>query len=50
MAFRKNIKFEEIAIQGKSKQYPEINETIADCFVRYEDIQETEKDIQLYYF
>lgn len=45
MAFRKNIKFEEIAIQGKSKQYPEINETIADCFVRYEDIQETEKDI-----
>lgn len=45
MAFRKNIKFEEIAIQGKSKQYPEINETIADCFVRYENIQETEKDI-----
>lgn len=45
MAFRKNIKFEEIAIQEKSKQYPEINETIADCFVRYEDIQETEKDI-----
>lgn len=45
MAFRKNIKFEEIAIQRKSQQYPKVNETIADCFVRYEDIQETEKDI-----
>lgn len=45
LAFRKNIKFEEITIQGKSKQYPEMDETIGDCFVRYENIQETEKDI-----
>lgn len=45
LTFRKNIRFEKIVLEKRSWQYPEINETIADCFVRYDDEQETEKRI-----
>lgn len=45
LAFRKNVRFEKIVLEEKSQWHPEINETLADCFVRYDDEQETEKRI-----
>lgn len=45
LTFRKNIRFEKVVLEERSRRYPEINETIADCFVRYDDEQETEKRI-----
>lgn len=45
MAFRKNIRFEKVVLKEKSQVYPEINESIADCYVRYDDEQELEKHI-----
>lgn len=45
LAFRKNIKFEKVVLEEKSQKYPEINESVADCYIRYDDEQETEKHI-----
>ncbi len=48
LAFRKNVRFEKIVLEEKSQWHSEVNETLADCFVRYDDEQETEKRIMNY--
>ncbi len=45
MTFRKNVKFEKIFLEEKPHKFPEINETLFDCFVRYDDEKETDKRI-----
>lgn len=43
LAFRKNVRFGEIFLEEKSKEYSGVNEDIAKCFVYYDDCQEIEK-------
>ena len=45
LTFRKNIRFEKIVLKKKSFKHPEIYETIADCFVHYDEQQDTQKNI-----
>lgn len=45
LAFRKNVRFEKIVLGNKSQEYLGLNDSIADCFVRYDEEQETQKKI-----
>lgn len=46
LAFRKNVRFGEIYLKEKSKEYPEKDDDVAaKCFVRYDDYQEIGKPI-----
>ena len=43
MAFRRNIKFENITLKNKCEQFPEFMDSIAECHIRYDYTQYTEK-------
>lgn len=43
MVFRRNIRFDKIALKNKSEQFPEIIDSIAECYIHYDYIQDTEK-------
>lgn len=45
MAFRSNIRFEGISLKKKRDTYPEIIDSIAECCVRYDHTQDTNKRI-----
>ncbi|MCM1263612.1 MAG: hypothetical protein NC313_12940 [Butyrivibrio sp.] len=43
MTFRRNIKFEKITLKDKCNQFPELMDSIADCYIHYDYAQYTEK-------
>ena len=43
MTFRYNIRFEKITLKDKCNQFPEFMDSIAECYIRYEYSQYTEK-------
>ena len=43
MTFRHNIRFEKITLKDKCNQFPEIMDSIAECYIHYDHIQDTEK-------
>lgn len=43
MTFRCNIRFEKITLKDKCNQFPEIMDSIAECFIRYDHTQDTDK-------
>lgn len=47
MAYRRNVRFEEIFLGQESKRLPGIYEKIASCFVRYDEKIETEKNMHM---
>lgn len=45
MAYRRNISFDKITLKDKCEQFPEFMDSIAECYIRYEYTQDTEKSI-----
>ena len=43
MAFRRNISFENIILEDSSEQFPEFMDSIAECHIHYDCLQDTEK-------
>ncbi len=43
MAFRRNISFENIKLEDSSEQFPEFMDSIAECHIHYDYLQDTEK-------
>ena len=43
MTFRHNIRFDKITLKDKCNQFPEFMDSIAECYIRYEYSQDTEK-------
>lgn len=43
MTFRRNIRFEKIALKNKRTQFPKIMDSIAECYIHYDYAQDTEK-------
>ncbi len=43
MVFRRNIRFEKIALKNICGRFPEIIDSVAECYIRYEYAQDTEK-------
>ncbi len=43
MAFRRNIRFEEITLKDRCNQFPEIIDSIAECHIRYDHVKDTNK-------
>lgn len=43
MVFRRNIKFEKIILKDKCDRFPELIDSIAECYIHYDHIQETDK-------
>ncbi len=46
MAFRRNIRFESIAVEDYVEKFPQMIDSVAECYVCYEHTFDTEKRIQ----
>ncbi len=45
MSFRRNIRFNKIALKDKSELFPTLTESIAECYIRYDHTHDTDKHI-----
>lgn len=45
MSFRRNIRFNKIALKDKSERFPTLTESIAECHIHYDHTRDTDKHI-----